>query len=175
MFGRRRLPVQRRPPLDGDERILAWAEPAGSPDVMVATNRGLWLPGELGDTPRRLGWEEIHRAAWSGHELALTPADTVTTINGYAVMADAPVLRYTLPDPGDVPHQVRARVTRSVAYTIHHPLPGGGGVRVVARRVPGVDGLRWTVRYDGGADVDDPVVREVTTQLVGQAQATLNQ
>jgi hypothetical protein len=168
MFGRRRrLPAQRRPPCDRDERILAWAEVSGTDGVLVATNRGLWLPGPQ---PERLGWAEIHKAAWSGRELEVTPADPVTTIDGYVVMADRPVLRYPLPAPGDVPHQVRARVTRSVAYTVHHQLPGGGGVRVVARRVPGVDGLRWTVRYDTGADLDDPVVREVTTQLVTQAQ-----
>jgi hypothetical protein len=171
MFGkRRRLPAERRPPLDRDERILAWAEPAAGDGVLVATNRGLWLP-----TPRRLGWAEIHKAAWSGQELAVTPASEVTTINGYAVMADQPVLRYRLAAPGDVPHQVRARVTRSVAYTVHHDLPGGGGVRIVARRVPGVDGLRWTVRFDGAADLDDPVVREVTSELVGQAKAAVSQ
>ncbi|MEN3309765.1 MAG: hypothetical protein V7603_5967 [Micromonosporaceae bacterium] len=171
MLGRRRrLPAERRPPLEREERILAWAEPAGSTDVIVATNRGLWLPGS-----HRLGWAEIHKAAWSGQELAVTPAAEVTTINGYAVMTDQPSLRYTLGQPGDVPHQVRARVTRSVAYTIQHALPGGGGVRIAARRVPGLDGLRWTVRYEGGADVDDPAVREMTSQLVAQAQASIGQ
>jgi hypothetical protein len=171
VFGRRRkLPAQRRPPLERDERILAWAQPADSTGVAVATNLGLWLPE---DPPRRLGWAEIHKAAWSGNELVITPAATETTINGYAVTSDQTALRYTLPDPGDLPHQVRARVTRSVAYTVHHPLPGGGGVRVAARRVPRLDGLHWTVRYDGGADVDDPVVREVTSELVAQAQASI--
>src|SRR5262245_24884852 len=115
MFGRqRRLPAERRPPLDRDERVLAWASPADSTDVIVATNRGLWLPDESG--PRRLAWSEIHKAAWSGQQLVITPAAEVTTIKEYAVMADQPSLRYTLPEPGDLPHQVRARVTRSVAY-----------------------------------------------------------
>jgi hypothetical protein len=174
MFGRRRrLPVERRPPLERDERVLAWAAPSGSDGVLVATNRGLWLPEAAG--ARRLAWSEIHKATWSGEVLAITPAAEVTSISGYAVMADQPGIRYTLSEPGDVPHQVRARVTRSVAYTIHHPLPGGGGVRVAARRVPGVDGLRWTVRYDRDADLDDPVVREVTSDLVAQARATIDQ
>jgi hypothetical protein len=174
MLGRRRrLPAERRPPLERDERILAWAAPAGRDDVIVATNQGLWLPGDGG--PRRLAWSEIHKATWSGQELVVTPAAEVTTISGYAVMTDQPSMRYTLAEPGDVPHQIRARVTRSVAYTIHHPLPGGGGVRVAARRVPGFDGLHWTVRYDRDADVDDPVVREVTSDLVAQARATVDQ
>jgi hypothetical protein len=203
VFGwRRRLPARLRPPLERDERVLAWARPGGATvaapgaidgvpalaaagEVLVATNRGLWLPfgqpepgfggGEQvaprNEAPRRLGWEEIHKAAWSGRELSITSAAVVAAADGYTVMADQPVLRYTLPEPGDLPHEVHARVTRSVAYTAHHSLPTGGGVRVAARRVPGTDGLRWTVRYDGGADADDPVVREATTQYVAQAQA----
>jgi hypothetical protein len=56
-----------------------------------------------------------------------------------------------LGDPGDVPATVRERVTKSVAYTAHHPLPTGG-LRVVARRVAGVNGVAWHVRYDDGTD-----------------------
>jgi len=64
---------------------------------------------------------------------------------------------------------VRTRVTRSVAYTAHHPLPVGG-VRVVGRRVSGVDGLSWAVRYDAGTPVDAEPVVQVTRQLVNAAQ-----
>lgn len=208
MFGwRHRLPAGLRPSLERDERILAWARPGGATvaapgaidgvptlaragEVLVATNRGLWLPvrqepsgvaepaqpepgGVDEQAPRRLGWEEIHKAAWSGRDLAVTPAAAVATLDGYTVMADQPVLRYVLPEPGDLPHEVHARVTRSVAYSTHHPLAGGGGVRVAARRVPGLDGLRWTARYDGGVDADDPLVREATEQYVAQAQAAI--
>ncbi|MBO0868846.1 MAG: hypothetical protein J2P15_09800 [Micromonosporaceae bacterium] len=164
MLGRRRrLPAERRPPLDRDERIVAWAQAPGG--LLVATNLGLWLPG--GD---RLGWARVHKAVWSGSDLVITSAEVVTSIDGYEVVADQAPVRYPLADPGDVPHQVRTRVTRSVAYTAHHPLPGAGGVRIAARRVPGADGLRWTVRYDAGTDRDDPVVREATDQLVAQAR-----
>ena len=63
-------------------------------------------------------------------------------------------------------------MTRSVAYTMHHPLaPGGAGVRVVARRVAGVDGLSWAVRYDAGVPADAPAVVARTGELVAQAQA----
>jgi len=163
---RRRLPAARRPPLDRDERILAWAEaPEG---LLVATNLGLWLP--VGE---RLGWARIHKAAWSGSDMIITPAEVVTTIDGYEVVADQAPRRYTLADPGNVPHQVRTRVTRSVAYTAHHSLPTDGGVRVAARRVPGADGLTWTVRYDAGTDPDDPVVREATAELVTEARGAV--
>lgn len=147
-----KLPAGQRPALEPDERILAWA-PASEDGVVVATNRGLWLPGL-----HRLGWHEIHKAVWSGRELVVTPAQVVGERDGYMVVADQPILSTLLLDPGDVPDQVRARVTRSVAYTEHHPLAGGGGVRVVARRVSGVDGLTWTVRYDPGTAADETTV-----------------
>ncbi|MEH1126120.1 hypothetical protein [Micromonospora sp. CPCC 206061] len=155
-----KLPADRRPALDRDERILAWAESGGG--VVVATNRGLWLPGH-----DRLGWHEIHKAAWSGRELTVTAATVVEEQEGYTVVADKLPLSYLLLDPGDLPHQVRARVTRSVAYTEHHALPDGG-VRVVARRVSGVDGLTWTARYDS----DTPPAPEAVADLVAAARAT---
>src|SRR3990170_3116609 len=90
-----KLPADRRPALDQDERVLAWA-PASEDGVVVATNRGLWLPG-----PHRLGWHEIHKAAWSGPEPVVPPAAVVEEREGYAVVADEPVLSTLLPDPGD--------------------------------------------------------------------------
>ncbi|GAA4468252.1 hypothetical protein [Phytohabitans houttuyneae] len=156
-----KLPADQRPALDPDERILAWAPTAGE-GAVVASNRGLWLPGL-----HRLGWHEIHKAVWSGRELVVTPASVVDERDGYTVVADQPILSTLLLDPGEVPDQVRTRVTRSVAYTEHHTLPEGGGVRVVARRVSGVDGLSWTVRYDPGTPEDDATVGK----LVAAARA----
>lgn len=156
-----KLPADRRPALEPDERVLAWAT-TGDDAVVVATNRGLWLPGLS-----RLGWHEIHKAVWSGRELVVTPASVVDERDGYAVVADQPILSTLLVEPGEVPDQVRTRVTRSVAYTEHHSLPEGGGVRVVARRVSGVDGLTWTVRYDPGTPPDEATVDD----LVASARA----
>jgi hypothetical protein len=167
IFRRRpKLPADKRPPLEADERLLAWAwigsDPGGP--VVVATNHGLWLPDR-----ERLGWHEIHKAAWSGRELRITPAEVAEVRADYAVLIDAPVLSCLLLEPGELPDQVRTRVTRSVAYTSHHALPTGG-VRIVGRRVAGVDGLSWAVRYDSGTPVDaEPVVR-VTGDLVTAAQ-----
>jgi hypothetical protein len=160
------VPAALRPDLAADERILAWAY-VGEPgaQVLVATNRRLWLPGG-----EWLGWHQIHKVAWSGRELLITPAEVARERNGYAVQIDAPVRGFLLLEPGELPDQVRTRVTRSVAYTSHHPLPPHGGVRVVARRVSGVDGLSWAVRYDARTAVDaDPIV-EVTDRLVESAQ-----
>ena len=160
---RPKLPAERRPALDSDERILAWAQ-APDEQVVVATNRGLWLPGRA-----RLGWHEIHKASWSGRELSVIAADVAEERDGYTVLVDQPVGSYLLREPGELPDQVRARVTRSVGYTSYHQVPGGG-VRIAARRVSGADGLRWTVRYDSGATVDAEATVQATGELVATAQ-----
>ncbi|MET8912063.1 hypothetical protein [Micromonospora sp. NPDC004551] len=169
LFNRKpKLPPADRPPLHADERVLAWAA-AGNGEgdgVVVASNLGLWLPGR----GERIGWHDILKAVWSGRELTVTPADRVAERDGYVVVADCPAETYLLLDPGDLPHQVRARVTRSVAYTTHHPVPGGAG-RIAARRVSGVDGLTWTVRYDPGTPTDDEAVTAETDRLVAAARA----
>jgi hypothetical protein len=172
VFGRRKPPAKLRPKLDRSERILAWARTAEDPaQIAVVTTLGLWLPGRS-----RLGWHEIHKATWSGARLTVVPAVPVgepVALDGlgmYTVMADDAPVTVHLADPGDVPPAVRQRVTRSVAYTVHHPLPAGG-VRVVARRVPGVDGLAWHVRYDEGTDGNDLTVVAATAELVAEAAA----
>ena len=165
LFRRRKLPAAARPPLGADERVVAWAL-APSDLFLVVTNLGVWLPG----APARLGWHEIHKATWSGRQLALVGSREVGAADGYDVLADEPAAVHTLLDPDKVPEQVRTRVTRSIAYTRHHPDPG---VRVVGRRVPGVDGLRWTVRYDDGVDAADPAVQAATAAHVAEARQSV--
>jgi hypothetical protein len=171
LFKRRRLPVGQRPRLGPDERVVAWAGATGE-NVVVATNEGLWLPG----ADERLGWHEIHKATWSGRQLAIIAArETPVGDDAYAVMEDLPPLVVTLLDPDRVPEQVRVRVNKSIAHTSHHPLEditgSRGGVRIVGRRVPGVNGLRWTVRYDEGVDPTIPGVVEHTRELVDWAKS----
>jgi hypothetical protein len=181
VFGRRKLPAKLSPKLDRSERVLAWSRTADDPNaVVVVTTLGLWLPGRP-----RLGWHQIHKATWSGARLTVVPAVAVgdpVPMDGqgtarpsrsegalsFVVMADDASVTVHLADPGDVPTAVRQRVTRSVAYTVHHPL-STGGVRVVARRIPGMDGLAWHVRYDEGTDTTDPAVIATTAELVAEA------
>lgn len=167
--GRRALPAECRPELAKDERVLAWA-PAGDTeplkDVVVATTLGLWWD------ETRTDWHRIDKAVWTGEDLVVTPAEVVAERAGYEVVADGPPVRLGLTDPGDLPHQVRLRVIASVRHPQHYELPGGG-VWVFARRVAGVDGLTWTVRYDQGTDPDDPAVVAATDQLVAQSQGDL--
>jgi hypothetical protein len=165
VFGRkRRIPSESRPALARDERVLSWApaEPAGA---VVVTDRGVWLPGH-----ERLGWHQIHKATWANSRLTVIPSTQVGEGQGYAVMADDAPLVVSLSRPDDVPSDVRTRVTRSVAFTAHFPLPSGG-VRVVARRIPGRNGVDWHVRYDEGTDRDDPEVVAATVEIVAEASA----
>ena len=167
LFRRRpSLPAAARPALEPEERVLTWT--AAEPDqILVATNRGLWLPGG-----QRLDWHDIHKAAWSGRELRITPAEVRAERDGYVVFADGPVISFLLLEPGELPDQVRTRVTKSVGYTSHHPLPSGA-VRVVGRRVSGQDGLSWAVRYDTGTPLDEPDVVAATDELVAAAQKSV--
>lgn len=151
--------------------MLAWARTTDEPaQAVVVTTLGLWLPGRP-----RLGWHQIHKATWSGARLTVIPSVPVgepVPMDGagtYAVLADDEPVTVALAEPDEVPAEVRTRVTRSVTYTAHHSLPSGGGVRIVARRVPGVDGLAWHVRYDEGTPVEDPEVAAATTDLVAAA------
>ncbi|WP_144119521.1 hypothetical protein [Catellatospora sichuanensis] len=162
--GRRVLPVERRPELAADERVLAWA-PSGD-DTVIATNLGLWWDEQ------RTGWHRIDKAVWDGEALVVTPAEVVAERTGYEVVADGTPVRRKLTDPHHLPHQVRLRVTSSVQQPQHHELPGGGAW-IFARRVPGVDGLAWTVRYDQGTDGEDPAVIAATDQLIAAAQGDL--
>ena len=165
LFRRRiKLPADAGVVLDSDERVIAWSRTEAGPYV-VATDRGLRLPGR-----DRLEWHRIHKAVWSGRELTVTPAEVVEERDGYDVLADAAPQSVLLIEPREVPQQVRARVTGSVSYTSHHPVDGGG-VRVVARKVRGRDGLAWSVRYDVGTETSTPEVVEATGALVADARA----
>ena len=92
-FRRRpKLPASLRPALGPEERVLAWAPVSSSEGALVATNHGLWLPDDSsrpaaenpGVKTKKLGWHEIHKAAWSGRELRITPAEVAEERPGYA-------------------------------------------------------------------------------------------
>jgi hypothetical protein len=184
VFGRKpKLSRESTPPLEPEERVLAWARVADTDDrVVVVTNRGLWLPpsaaapSDASDAAEavRVGWHQVHKAAWAEGVLTVTGSDAEAG-EGYAVARDTAPITVRLTDPGAVPRRIRERVTASVAHTSVHPLPGGGAVRVVGRRVPGHDGLSWSVRFeDMTADrIDDPGVRAAVDQFVTTAKAAM--
>jgi hypothetical protein len=164
LLANRRPPAEAVQPLDRDERVVSWARSdSGAP--VVATQRGLWLPGPGG--PRRIPWHLVDKAVWRDGTLTVIAAvDT-----GDGVLAEQPPASVRLAEPRDLPPTVRARVERSIGYTRYHRLQPTGGVRVVGRRVPGRDGLSWQVVFDPGSDPDDPLLRIQAERLVAQARA----
>ncbi len=162
---RRKLPAVARPKLARDERIVAWASTSDGPGhAVVVTTLGVWMPDR-----ERLGWHQIHKATWSPPRLTIIAAVLVEARPTYDVMADDAPVSVQLAEPDGVPEEVRRRVTRSVAQTFRQPL-AGGGVRVVARRAPGVDGVRWHVRYDEGTDGTAPDVVAATDEIVSASE-----
>jgi hypothetical protein len=160
-FRRGRPPAEALAPLERGERVTAWGRTAGG-EILLATPLGLWMPGA-----ERLGWHELHKARWDSGVLTLVRGVEAEP----GVREDAPPQRHVLAEPGNLPAEIRTRVTRSVAFTAHHPLTAGG-VRIVARRVPGRDGLDWVVRYDPGT-VRHPEEEQVVAELVAAARATM--
>jgi len=152
----------RRPPLpadvtlDAEEHVVARATTVDGAEV-VATSYGLWLPGSP-----RLGWHLVSKATWEGTALAVVAASVSETVDGVEILADEPVRRVRLVEPGKVPEAVHRRVTGSIRSRHHRDLPGGGAW-FVQRAVPGRDGVVLQVRPDPGTDAE--AVRRVTAQV----------
>lgn len=153
--------------MDAGERAVSWGYLEGGRSVL-ATQRGLWVPvdGDGSAAHRRIDWYRVNKATWTGGVLAVVEAAEVAP----GVIEDGHTVPLRLTEPRDLPPTVRTRVDQSVAYTTHHPLPPVGGVRVVARRVSGQDGLLWMVRYDEGTDPDDPDVAMLTEAMLADAR-----
>ncbi len=162
---------------DPDEHVLAWGELVRREGWLVATSRGLRrVPAGLGlDAAGEvavLPWHEIGSARWSatadgGGSFAVVRLAEVEP----GVQARRPAERYALADAGDLPAVVRRRVDQTVVDSRRSPLPSGGAVLLVARRVPGQAAREWTVVFDDDADRNDPTSREVARQKLADAVA----
>jgi hypothetical protein len=165
LFADRRPPAEATAALDRDERVLAWATtPDG--DTVVATQLGLWLP-EPDRPAARIRWHLIDKATWRDGTLTLITADDP----GDGVLVELPPRTVRLAEPRDLPPTVRTRVERSIGYTRHHRLAPEGGVRVVGRRVAGLDGLSWQLVFDPDTDRNDPLLRVQADRLLAVARA----
>src|SRR5262249_9312699 len=130
---RRLLPKSYRDLFSRDERTLAWAAVADG--LVVATNLGLWVDRV------RIGWHEISKAKWDNPDLLVTTTEIVDAPADPVVIRDRAPMKLTLIEPGHLPHQVYQRVTHSIVSSELRP----DGTRLVGRRMPGVDGVAWTV------------------------------
>jgi hypothetical protein len=167
-----RAPEPVRAALPGDEQVLAWGSLTREAGWLVATDRGLRrlaADGVLGDA---LPWHEVGSATWSaagetGGTFRVVPLAEVEP----GVQARQPEERHALADAGGLPAVVRRRVDQTVVDSRRSPLPGRGGVLLVARRIPGQPGREWTVVFDDDADRADPVARDVARQKLAELVA----
>jgi hypothetical protein len=162
---------------DPDERVLAWGELVRDQGWLVATTRGLrvvpsGLPLDEAGGVGVLGWHEVGSARWAatndgGGSFTVTALAEVEP----GVQVREPAARYALTDAGDLPAVVRRRVDQTVVASRRSPLPGGGGVVLVARRVPGQAAREWTVVFDDETDRTDPEARAVARAKLEEALA----
>ncbi|MGB9279681.1 MAG: hypothetical protein WCB57_06260 [Pseudonocardiaceae bacterium] len=149
--------------LQADEGAITVGELAGG-GHLVLTRLGLWVPE--GAEFRRIGWHLVSKAVWDTSSLVVTEAVTTGTVDEAVLLADLPPRRFALAQPGTVPEVVRERVTSSIRSSQRCELPGGGAW-IVARRVPGLDGVVLQVRADRGTAPGplEAMVREVLARL----------
>jgi hypothetical protein len=157
---------------DADERLLAWGVLTRDAGWLVATSRGLRTVAADGEAGPVLRWHEVGHAKWTatndgGGSFAVTPLTEVEP----GVQARLPERRHVLADAGDLPAVVRRRVDQTVVASRRSPLPAGGSVLLVARRLPGQAAREWTVVFDDDAARNDPVAREVARQKLAEALA----
>ncbi|SHG52254.1 hypothetical protein SAMN05443575_2158 [Jatrophihabitans endophyticus] len=157
LFGRReRPPADVVAALDGDERVVSWAD-AGD-DVVVATTLGVWWPDPAGR--RRIAWDRIDKAVWHDNVLSVTEAD----VEDDAVLVDRPAVHARITVPRDLPPTVRKRVEQNIVRTELVSVTGGA-VRFVARRLPGRDGITWWARLEPGTPDTERVRSAVRARL----------
>jgi hypothetical protein len=160
---------------DPDERVLAWGTLARDEGWLVATSRGLRVvPPQVTsvEDAEVLPWHEIGHAHWAGTDDGGGSFRVVALVEVEpGVQARQPEQRYLLTDAGDLPSVVRRRVNQTVVASHRSPLPGTGGVLLVARRVPGQAVREWSVVFDDDSRRDDPEAREAARRKLADLVA----
>lgn len=157
-LGRRDAPpaavVAELPP---GERVVSWADAADG-SVVLASPAGLWWPDA--DGRRLIGWHHIDKATWRDGTLTVVEADIVDDL----LLVDRAPVAVELTVPRDLPPVVRKRIEANVVRSEVRPVLGGS-VRLVGRRVPGEDGVRWWARLEGAARDSEAVRSAVGAEL----------
>jgi hypothetical protein len=148
-------------PLGAGERRVAWAvTPTG--EAVVASSRGLYLPD--GTT---LPWDEVERAHWDKPELL------VRELTEHEGSGRVHRVTLDLDHDTDLPEEVRARVSASVAWSSHVKLQPSGGVRIVGRRREGMEVLDWQLVFDRDTDPHDAALRAQAEEHLLAARRTI--
>jgi hypothetical protein len=150
--------------LPRDERVVSWADVAGG-GVVLASPAGLWWPGHA--EPRLIGWQHISKAIWRDGALSVIEADIVDDL----LIIDHDPVSVALGVPRDLPPVVHKRVTANVVRSVVVPV-AGGTARLVARRIPGQNGVHCWARLEAGAQ-DTAAMRTVLADQLDRLRAEL--
>jgi hypothetical protein len=156
-----RPPAEVRRRADG-HRLLAWL-PSGS-SSLVATDAALVLPE--GSVPPSIPWDLVVRVTWGADHVEVTAQPRP------GARPEVHRVGFT-GAPAAMAETVRERVTSSIVVQHHVELVGERGARLVARRVPGSDELRWSVVFDAGLDASDPALRDQADAALSALRASL--
>ena len=154
-------PARLRALLEPGERLLGLADSGAA--TVAATQFGLWIPA-VADW-RRIDWDAVVKATWTEAGLQVIEG----TLDEQGIVTDLPPVLLAPAEPRNLPTVVRARVEGSIGRWEQVQVPGGTG-RIVGRRRPGVDGLRWTARLDSGTP-DTPAARAVLVDYLARIAA----
>lgn len=143
-------------------RLLGWLPSGGS--SLLATDTELVLPE--GSTPESIPWDLVVRVTWSADAVEVTAQERA---GARPVVHRVPVVG----PPGAMAEAVRERVNSSIVVQHHVALVGESGARLVARRTPGSDQLRWSVVFDAGLDSSDPGLRDQADAALADLRASL--
>lgn len=141
-----------------DERRIAWGLTTdGLP--LVATHTSLYAGTE------RLAWIDVERVSWKPSTLTLTE---VSETAGAGARHS-----WELAQDGRLAETIRARVTSSIGWSDRRALQPKGHVRLVGRRLPDTDALRWQLVFEEGTDPQDANFRAQAEQLVEALRRTI--
>lgn len=144
-------------PVAAGERLLAWATTVDG-RVVGGTRDALYVP-------QRLPWELVEAADWDNETSELR----VSEVGSWGDVR--PEHRFEIDEPGRLLELVRERVTASVLFQRQVPIAGRRGLRVIARRAPGLASeIRWVYEYDEGIDPEDPRVRLAAAEALAAAR-----
>jgi hypothetical protein len=161
---------------DPHERVLAWGSLVRDEGWLVATSQGLRIvPLQLPSVVDAVALDSCadvkvlpwHETADGGGRFEVVPLTEIEP----GVQARRAEIRHVLSDAGELPGVVRRRVDETVVASQRSPLPGGGGVLLVARRIPGRPGREWTVVFDDDAQRSDPDAREAARRKLADLVA----
>ena len=140
------------------DRRIAWGVTTdGLP--LVATPTSLYAGSE------RLAWADIERVSWRPSTLLLIEASEVEGSGAQHC--------WELARDRRLAETIRAQVTSTIGWTDRRALQPSGHVRLVGRRIPGEDPLRWQLVFEPGTDPHDPQLRAQAEQLVDGLRRTL--